>query len=85
MKITISPKAEKQLKKISKVDQLIIAEKIRNLNKQTSLQALRGYKNIYRVRVGDYRIVYRRQKSEIYIILIGHRRDIYKMLTRLLG
>jgi len=34
----------------------------------------------YRLRVGDYRVIYRfdLQRLEIYLIAIGHRREIYR-------
>ena len=34
----------------------------------------------YRLRVGDYRVIYRfdPSKGEIYLIAIGHRREIYR-------
>jgi Cytotoxic translational repressor of toxin-antitoxin stability system len=34
----------------------------------------------YRLRVGDYRIIYRfdLSKGEIYLVAIGHRREIYR-------
>jgi mRNA interferase RelE/StbE len=34
----------------------------------------------FRLRVGDYRVIYRFDltKSEIYLIAIGHRREIYR-------
>lgn len=87
MKVIISPRAEKQFKKISKINQIAIAKKIRNFSKETQVQRvekLERYKNIYRVRVGDFRIVYRKTKIEIYIVLISHRKDIYNLLRRLL-
>jgi len=86
MRVIISPRAEKQLKKISKIDQISITSKIRNLKEQVQIQhveKLERYKNIYRIRVGDFRIVYRKTKDEIYIVLIGHRKDIYDLLRRL--
>lgn len=87
MIITISPRAEKQLRKIPKFDQIAIAQKIRSLYDPRILgeEKLSGFSNIYRVRVGNYRIVYRKVNSEFYIILIGHRRDIYRVLKELLG
>ena len=85
MKIVISPRAEKQLKKASKVNQIAIANKIRKLAKpQRTAEKLQGYSDIERVRVGDYRIVYKLKKKQIFIVLIGHRREIYKQLRRLL-
>lgn len=85
MKITISPRAEKELKKLSKINQLAIANKIRSFVNVsiTNEEKLSGYKNIYRVRIGDYRIVFKKSPSEIYIVLIGHRKDIYDLLKRL--
>ncbi|MFH1648277.1 MAG: type II toxin-antitoxin system RelE/ParE family toxin [Patescibacteria group bacterium] len=87
MKVSLSPRAKKQLKNISKVDQLALANKIRSLKEDKNInqiQKLASYKNIYRVRVGDYRIVFKKSKKEIYLILIGHRRDIYRLVNRLL-
>lgn len=88
MKIILSPRAEKQLKKLSKVNQIIIANKIRSISKSAEVSGekrLKEYKNIYRVRIGDYRIVYKKTTKELYIILIGHRKDIYKIVKRLLA
>lgn len=87
MRVILSPRAERQLKKLSKVNQIIIAKKIRELgSKKTSgEEKLKGYQNIFRVRIGDLRIVYKSTKKEIYIVLIGHRRDIYRALRRLLS
>jgi mRNA interferase RelE/StbE len=82
MKIVISPRAEKQLGKISKVSQIILAKKIRELGNITSAEPLTGYKNIFRIRVGDYRVVYKKTGEELYIVLIEHRKEIYKLLER---
>lgn len=88
MTVIISPRAEKQLRKISKFDQIAIANKIRVVANDPPVvreEKLKGFHQIYRVRVGNYRIVYRRSSKDLYIVLIGHRRDIYKLLQQLLG
>lgn len=87
MSIVISPRAEKQLRKLSKVNQIIIAQKIRLLPEQKAgkKEQLKGHKEIFRVRIGDYRIVYKETSEKIYIILIGHRREVYKLMNRLIG
>lgn len=85
MSILISPRAEKQLRKLPKFDQVAIAQKIRSFV-ETNVPAeekLSGYKDIFRVRVGNYRIVYRKNRPSVYIILIAHRRDVYRMLKML--
>jgi mRNA interferase RelE/StbE len=84
MKILIAKRAEKYLKKIPKIDQIAIVRKIRLLTSPSpNEEKLKGLKNIYRVRVGDYRIVFRRTKEEIFIVLIGNRKEIYQLVNRL--
>ena len=41
---------------------------------------LSGYEDIYRIRVGIYRIVYRIEDDVLYIevIKIAHRKDVYQ-------
>lgn len=84
MTITVSPHAEKYLRKLPKFDQIAIAQKIRGLSFSVGEEKLSGYSYVYRVRIGDYRIVYKRTSQSVYVILIGHRREIYRMLTQLL-
>lgn len=42
--------------------------------------ALQGEDSVYRVRVGDYRIVYEVLDSVllVHVVRIGHRRDVYR-------
>ena len=42
--------------------------------------ALTGEESVYRVRVGDYRILYEviDERLVIHVIRVGHRRDVYK-------
>jgi len=86
MDIIISPRAERELKKIGKMDQIALIKKIRSLTSPSiEAEKLQGYIHIFRVRVGIYRIVFRKIKEEIYIILIGHRKEIYQKVKQLLG
>ncbi len=88
MKILISARAEKELRKIAKIDQIAIAQKIRLLGTSALIvqeEKLTGYRDIYRVRIGQYRIVYRRTSKEIYIVLLGHRKDIYHLVRQMVG
>ncbi len=43
------------------------------------IRKLVGSEHIYRIRVGDYRVIYNVQESilVIHIIRVGHRKDIY--------
>lgn len=87
MKLSILPWAEKELKKLPKFDQIAVAAKIRTLRESpvTGEEKLSVYTHIYRVRVGQYRIVYKKMRDEITIILIRHRKDVYRALTSWLG
>lgn len=87
MRITILPRAEKELRKLPKFDQIAVASKIRALSDPSVFgeEKLAGYPRVYRVRVGNYRIVYKRSSESIVIILIRHRRDVYRLLKELLG
>jgi mRNA interferase RelE/StbE len=86
MEIILSPGAEKRLKKLPKLDQIAVAKKVRSLVEEfvsSREEKLKGYKDIFRVRVGDYRIVYQRTRERVYVVLIGHRRDVYQLFRRL--
>ena len=82
--VEIAENAEKFLKKIPKKDRTKIIEKIDSLMTDpmpVDNKKLHGRNQaLYRIRSGDYRIVYT-IKSDILLILvieIGHRKDIYR-------
>ena len=41
---------------------------------------LKGEEDVYRVRVGDYRIIYQVRDKELLVLVVrvGHRRDVYR-------
>ena len=41
--------------------------------------ALQGVKGVYRIRIGDYRVLYTIRDSELVVLIVdlGHRREIY--------
>ena len=78
--ILISSTAEKALKKIPKKDRIKIIELIQTLAFKPLPQGVRKLmENIYRVRQGNYRVIYelRNKKLIILILKIGHRKNIY--------
>lgn len=87
MKLTITAHAQKQIKKLPKVYQIIIAKKIRKLQLDLDFgsEKLSGYKNFYKNRVGVYRIVFVKYTNEIEVVLIGHRKEVYLLLKKLFG
>ena len=52
--------------------------------KSPGYKKIEGRENTYRLRSGDYRIVYEIRESEIiiYVFTIEHRSDIYRLLNR---
>jgi len=80
-KILIKPSAVKELKKISNPDFDRITEKIRRLSSDPRPKGCEklSHQEKYRVRQGNYRIIYLVDdaKQEIIIYKIGHRREVY--------
>ena len=82
MNISFVKSAEKELLKIDKNLAKRIFDKIHLLGNDPygqSSEKLGGGKG-YRIRIGDYRIVYTIDKTakEITVIRIRHRRDVYR-------
>ena len=81
--ILISASAEKALKKILKKDRIKIVRLIQTLAISPLPQGVRklmGEQSVYRVRQGNYRVIYelKNKKLIILILKIGHRKDVYR-------
>ncbi|MEJ6482022.1 type II toxin-antitoxin system RelE/ParE family toxin [Nostoc punctiforme UO1] len=81
--IEISKKAAKQLKKLSADIRDRINEKILELAdnpRSSGVVKLENTGNKYRIRVGNYRILYEIQDDILIlkVVRIGHRRDVYR-------
>ncbi len=57
-------------------------EKLRDESLPHGVEKLEGAERLYRIRVGDYRIVYEAdtQAKEIMILYVRHRREVYRAL-----
>ncbi len=80
--ILLSKKAEKQLDKLPKNIAISIIEGISLLetdSRPNGCKKLKG-RDGFRIRVGDYRIIYEIYDDELIIdvITLGHRKDIYQ-------
>jgi mRNA interferase RelE/StbE len=81
-RIVIKKSAAKEIERIEKKDRIRIVEKIRSLASDphpAGSKKLSG-QNKYRIRQGNYRILYQVINEELVInvVRVGHRRDIYK-------
>ncbi len=62
-----------------------ILSSIENLRENplpSSAKKLVGHKDLYRIRIGKYRIVYSFDKLELRIVLIKNRDDVYLQLDK---
>lgn len=82
MKLQLTPKALKELDRIDDKIALRISQKIRQLKNDPlgpNSQKLGGGKG-YRIRIGDYRVIYTVDKTSktVTIVRIRHRREVYR-------
>jgi len=82
-RIEIKKSAEKEINTLP----LDIVERVLQLLDQlsidprpSSVKKLRGQKNMYRMRIGDYRVIYNIEDKILHILVLkaGHRKDVYK-------
>ncbi|HXT15672.1 MAG TPA: type II toxin-antitoxin system RelE/ParE family toxin [Gemmatimonadaceae bacterium] len=86
-KIELAPAAFRALKKLDSDTAQRIADAINELAadpRPAGTKKLSGEDDLYRIRVGDYRIVYEiaNKRLEVLVVTIGHRRDVYRSLRR---
>ena len=81
--VELRPAARRDLRKIPKMDAGRIIAAIESLAKNPrppGVKKLVGVEELYRIRVGDYRIVYQVQDERLLVLVvkIGHRREVYR-------
>jgi mRNA interferase RelE/StbE len=74
--------AKRQLAKLHRTIQHRLQAKIDALSeipRPDGYKKIQGFKNRYRIRVGDYRIIYEIHDDVLLVLIVkvGHRRDIY--------
>jgi mRNA interferase RelE/StbE len=82
--------AEEAAKFIGKQDKRIQRQIINNIRglarnpRPEGCKKLRGYKELYRIRSGHYRIAYtiREKTLLVFVVRVAHRKDIYRHLGR---
>ncbi|MDB4324716.1 type II toxin-antitoxin system RelE/ParE family toxin [bacterium] len=84
-RIEVSATAEKQLRKLPRDDQIRVLQAIRSLAAEPTppgSRKIRGHDDVFRIRVGTYRVLYCIQGRRLLIIIlkIGNRRDVYRSL-----
>ena len=83
-RVEILPSAQRELAAIPLREQKRINERIRrqaDTPRPSGITVLQGQKDTYyRLRVGDYRIIYQIQDKALLVLVveIGHRREVYR-------
>lgn len=85
--VKFTKNALKELKKLPKLaqDKILDSLEVLAVNPYAEVlnfKKLRGNQKLFRIRVGDYRIIYEIHGHELVIIVvrIGHRKDVYNYL-----
>jgi mRNA interferase RelE/StbE len=81
--IQFKPAALRQLKKLPRDAQKRIAERIEMLRDDPfppGCKKLLGLTDAWRIRVGDYRVVYQVQRGVLLVLVltVAHRREVYR-------
>jgi mRNA interferase RelE/StbE len=80
--VEYTPAAARQIRKLNKTIQARLKAKIAMLSENPRPQGskkLKGFENSYRIRVGDYRVIYKIHDDVLLVLImkVGPRRDIY--------
>jgi mRNA interferase RelE/StbE len=82
--LEIKPSAGKELDGLdnalfARIDRKIVS--LADIPRPAGCKKLRGYKDLWRIRVGDYRVVYRLDdaKALVTIVRVAHRKEVYEL------
>ncbi len=82
-RIEVSATAERQIRKLPRVDQIRVVRVIQSLAanpRPSGCRKLSGFDDVFRVRIGRYRVLYSIEDSRLIIIVlkVGDRKDIHR-------
>lgn len=80
MKVQLLSKANKELFRLNQSERDRIIAKLKTLEQLVFSMDVKklSKSNYYRLRVGDYRIIFSIEGELITVVKIGHRREIYR-------
>ncbi|WP_296696639.1 type II toxin-antitoxin system RelE family toxin [Thiocapsa sp. UBA6158] len=87
-KVALKPRAKRQLAKLDRSVQKRLLDFMDRLSGRDDPRelgrALQGHHQLYKFRVGDYRIIAQIQEETLLVVVkLGHRREVYRELDGL--
>ena len=87
-RIEVTPRARKDLKALPTREKQRVAKQIDALKtdpRPTGCKKLQGREDFYRIRAGNYRVVYQIEDEVLFILIVrvGDRKEIYEIIRRL--
>lgn len=81
--VEISATAERQIRKLGAQDRLRVLRAITDLAdapRPPGCRKLRGYDDVFRIRVGRFRVLYSIEDQRLVVIIlkVGDRREVYR-------
>lgn len=62
---------------------IVSMEQANSISELSAIKPMKGHTGYYRIRIGDYRVGFELINSnEILLILVAHRKDIYKRFPK---
>ena len=82
-RVEIAPRAAKQIRSLSRQAQERVTaalDRLQNDPRPPGCRRLTGSEDLYRIRIGDYRLIYAIEDDELIVLVVkvGHRGDVYR-------
>jgi len=83
--VIIPDKIKKKILKLEEADRNRVYEKLEDLSENCELGKHLTSINLWSLRIGDYRVLYQIDKSQIktFVFHFSHRKDVYDILKKL--
>lgn len=83
--VTLTRRVEREIRKLSPAVQIWILDVLEALAldpRPHGAKKLAGFNDVWRLRAGDYRLIYRVSDEELVVTVVraGHRREVYRRL-----
>ncbi len=88
-RVILANSVRKFIKKLNKKERRTLISDIEKLScahaAVLDVKKLKNYKNLYRLRCGSYRVVFRPYKQEkiLLVIVVAHRKEVYVLIKNI--